>query len=230
MSNYSRQEQIHNPNFKGGGFETFKTLVGLNSFHLTPKKWIEATSVIGFQSRAGRYGGGTYAHKDLAFEFGSWLSAKFKLYLIKEFQRFKEDESQRSELSWDLNCTLAKINYRIHTDAIKEHIINDIISKKQISIVYTNEADVLNIALFGMTAKQWRDDNLKKEGNIREYANVIQLLVLANIESMNAEFIRTGLSQSERLEKLNLAAISQLKSLIKDRNVKRLSTEKIDEI
>ena len=219
-------EQIHNQDFKGGEFETFKTLVGLNSFHLTPRKWIEATDAIGIQSRAGRYGGGTYAHKDLAFEFGSWLSPEFKLYLIKEFQRLKEDESRRSELGWDLHRTLAKINYRIHTDAIKEHVIPQLVSQKQANIVYANEADVLNVALFGITAKQWRDVNPDKEGNIREYANIVQLLVLANIEAMNAEFIRDGLSQSERLKKLNEVAIVQLRSLANNSSVKLLCDEK----
>lgn len=215
-------EQMHNPNFKGGEFDTFKTMVGLNSFRLTPKRWVEATNAIGIQSKAGRYGGGTYAHKDLAFEFGSWLSPEFKLYLIKEFQRLKEDENNRLDLGWNLNRTLAKINYSIHTDSIKEHIIPEVISKKQISIVYANEADVLNVALFGMTAKQWRDDNPEKEGNMREYATVIQLLVLANIEAMNAELIRMGFPQPERLTKLNLAAISQLKTLTNHDMEKRL--------
>lgn len=215
-------EQMHNPDFKGVEFDTFKSEAGLNSFRLTPKKWIEGTNAIGIQSRAGRYNGGTYAHKDLAFEFGSWLSPEFKLYLIKEFQRLKEDENRRSELGWDLNRTLVKLNYRIHTDAIKEHIIPEVISQKQASLVYANEADVLNVALFGMTAKQWRDVNASKEGNIRDYASITQLLVLANIEAMNAEFIRMGLSQSDRLKKLNEIAIKQLKSLTINRPKKLL--------
>tara|TARA_R110000868_G_C10822667_1_gene758721 strand:+ start:362 stop:1222 length:861 start_codon:yes stop_codon:yes gene_type:complete len=206
-------EQMHNPNFKGGEFETFKTQAGLNSFHLTPKKWIDATNAIGIQSKAGRHGGGTYAHKDLAFEFGSWLSPEFKLYLIKEFQRLKEDESHRKELDWDLNRTLAKLNYRIHTDAIKEHLIPDAITNKQSSITYANEADVLNVALFNMTAKEWRTQNPNRKGNIRDDADTMQLLVLANLESMNAEFIRMDISQPERLKKLNQIAITQLKSL-----------------
>jgi hypothetical protein len=169
---------------------SFKTQAGLNSFNLTPKKWIDATNAIGIISKAGRYGGGTFAHKDLAFEFGTWLSPEFKLYLIKEFQRLKEDENDRLHLTWNLHRTLSKINYRIHTDAIKEHIVPHSISKEQANLVYANEADVLNMALFGKTAKQWRDDHPDAEGNIRDQANIEQLLVLANIESMNAEFIR----------------------------------------
>ena len=215
-------EQIHNSSFKGGEFETFKKQAGLNSFHLTPKKWIDTTQAIGIQSKAGRYGGGTYAHKDLAFEFGSWLSPEFKLYLIKEFQRLKEDENKRLSLEWNLNRTLSKINYRIHTDAIKENIIPSNITKEQANFVYANEADILNVALFGKTAKQWRDENPKLEGNIRDYATIEQLLVLANIESMNAEFIRMKLSQSERLVKLNEIAIIQLKSLTGNPIIKKL--------
>ena len=206
-------EQMHNPDFKGGEFETFKKEAGLNSFHLTPRKWIDATRAIGVQSRAGRYGGGTYAHKDLAFEFGSWLSPEFKLYLIKEFQRLKEDESRRLSLDWNLNRTLAKLNYRIHTDAIKARLIPVVVTPAQASIVYASEADVLNVALFGQTAKQWRDANPELEGNMREYASVEQLLVLANIEGMNVEFIRMCLPQSERLTRLNEIAIRQIQLL-----------------
>ncbi|MFI4955641.1 MAG: KilA-N domain-containing protein [Gammaproteobacteria bacterium] len=206
-------EQIHNQNFKGVEFDTFKKEAGLNSFRLTPKKWAEATGAIGIQSRSGRYGGGTFAHKDIAFEFASWLSPEFKLYLIKEFQRLKDDEGHRLSLEWNLNRTLSKLNYRIHTDAIKMHIIPNIISPEQINRIYANEADVLNVALFGQTAKQWRDANPTIEGNMREYATIKQLLVLANIEAMNAEFIRMGLHQSERIKKLNEIAIVQLESL-----------------
>jgi len=215
-------EQIHNPEFKGGEFETFKKEAGLNSFHLTPKKWIEATKAIGIQSRAGRYGGGTYAHKDLAFEFGSWLSPEFKLYLIKEFQRLKEDENRKLSLEWNLNRTLSKVNYRIHTDSIKENIIPENITKEQEQYIYANEADMLNVALFGQTAQQWRAANPGKEGNVRDYSTVEQLLVLANLESMNAEFIRMGLLQGERLRKLNAIAIQQLKSLVGNDNLKKL--------
>lgn len=215
-------EQIHNSNFKGGEFETFKKEAGLNSFHLTPRKWIEATNAIGIYSKSGRYGGGTFAHKDLAFEFGSWLSPEFKLYLIKEFQRLKEDENSRLSLEWNLNRTLSKLNYRIHTDAIKEHIIPENISNEQANYVYASEADVLNVALFGKTAKQWRDENPNLEGNIRDYATIEQLLVLANIESLNAEFIRMEISQKERLLKLNQIAIIQIKSITKNINVQKL--------
>jgi hypothetical protein len=215
-------EQIHNPDFKGVEFDTFKKEAGLNSFRLTPKKWVEATNAIGIQSRAGRYGGGTYAHKDLAFEFGSWLSPEFKMYLIKEFQRLKEDENRRLSLEWNLNRALSKLNYRIHTDAIKETIIPPNITKEQQQIIYANEADVLNVAMFGQTAQQWRKENPGKEGNIRDYSAVEQLLVLANLESMNAEFIRMQLPQDERLSKLNTIAIQQLKSLVGNVNLKKL--------
>ena len=222
-------EQLHNPDFKGGEFETFKKEAGLNSFHLTPRKWIEATRAIGIQSRAGRYGGGTYAHKDIAFEFGSWLSPEFKLYLIKEFQRLKEDENRRLSLDWNLNRTLAKLNYRIHTDAIKARLIPAVITPAQAGLVYASEADVLNVALFGQTAKQWRDANPAQEGNMREYASVEQLLVLANIEGMNAEFIRMGLVQGERLMRLNEIAIRQLQLLTAQGGFKALSGTSADE-
>lgn len=218
-------EQLHNINFKGGEFETFKKQAGLNSFHLTPRKWIDATQAIGIQSRSGRYGGGTYAHKDIAFEFGSWLSPEFKLYLIKEFQRLKDDENRRLSLDWNLNRTLSKLNYRIHTSAIKEHIIPEIVSSDQVNFIYANEADVLNVALFGLTAKQWREANKDKEGNIREYATIEELLVLANIVAINAEFIRIGLPQSERLKRLNEIAINQLKLLVSYKGVEKLTVD-----
>lgn len=205
-------EQINNPAFNSLEFEGIRNEAGRNSFFLSAKKWIEETGACGLIANAGRYGG-TYAHKDIAFEFGSWLSPEFKLYLIKEFQRLKEDENRRLSLAWNLNRTLSKLNYRIHTDAIKEHIIPAAISLEQVNFVYANEADMLNVALFGQTAKQWRDANPQQEGNIREFASIEQLLVLANIEAMNAEFIRMGLSQPERLKKLNEIAIAQLKSL-----------------
>ncbi len=215
-------EQIHNPDFKGLEFETFRKQAGLNSFSLTPRKWIEATGAIGFQSRAGRYGGGTYAHKDIAFEFGSWLSPEFKLYLIKEFQRLKEDENRRLSLAWNLNRTLSKLNYRIHTDAIQAHLIPAAVTPAQAAITYASEADLLNVALFGLTAKQWRDANPKLEGNMREYATIEQLLVLANIESMNAEFIHMALSQGERLKRLNEIAIRQMQVLTSGSAIKQL--------
>jgi hypothetical protein len=215
-------EQLHNPDFKGIEFETFRNQAGLNSFSLTPRKWIEATGAIGFQSRAGRYGGGTYAHKDIAFEFGSWLSPEFKLYLIKEFQRLKDDENQRLQLGWNLQRTLAKINYHIHTDAIKEKLIPPAITKDQTSLVYASEADLLNVALLGQTAKQWRDAHPDADGNIRDHATLEQLVVLTNLESLNSVLIRQGLPQSERLLKLNEIAITQMRTLLYDNNLKRL--------
>ena len=215
-------EQINNPDFNSIEFEGIKNEAGRNSFYLSAKKWLKATNAKGIIASAGRYGG-TYAHKDIAFEFGSWLSPEFKLYLIKEFQRLKEDENRRLSLDWNLNRTLAKLNYRIHTDAIKAHIIPPSIIKEQDSFVYASEADVLNVARFGKMAKQWRDENPSQEGNIRDYATIEQLLVLANIESMNAEFIRMGLPQSERLRKLNQIAIIQLQSLIGNVNIKKLN-------
>ena len=220
-------EQIHNPNFKGIEFETFRNQAGLNSFSLTPRKWIEATNAIGFQSRAGRYGGGTFAHKDIAFEFGTWLSPQFKLYLIKEFQRLKEDENRRLSLAWNLNRTLSKLNYRIHTDAVKAHLIPPEVTPAQAAITYATEADLLNVALFGHTAKQWRDANPKLEGNVRDYASVEQLLVLANMEGMNAEFIHMGLPQNERLKRLNQIAIRQMQVLTSS-NLKALPGAKED--
>ena len=215
-------EQIHNPIFKGLEFETFKNQAGLNSFSLTPRKWIESTNAIGFQSRAGRYGGGTYAHKDIAFEFGSWLSPEFKLYLIKEFQRLKDDENDRLKLDWNLQRTLSKINYRIHTDAIKETLIPAAVTKVQASLVYANEADLLNVALFSQTAKQWRDAHPDAEGNIRDHAPLEQLVVLTNLESLNSVLIRQGLPQPERLATLNGIAITQMRTLLAASSVKRL--------
>lgn len=214
-------EQINNPSFNSPEFEGIKNEAGRNSFYLSAKKWIETTNATGLIASAGRYGG-TYAHKDIAFEFGSWLSPEFKLYLIKEFQRLKEDENRRLSLDWNLNRTLAKVNYRIHTDAIKEKIIPSIITKKQQSLTYANEADLLNVALFGMTAKQWRDQNPNLKGNIRDYSSIEQLLVLANLESLNAEFIRMELTQGDRLKKLNQIAIEQMKSLIGQASIKKL--------
>ena len=202
-------------------FDGIKMQAGLNSFALTPKQWVEKTNAIGIVSKAGRYGG-TYAHKDIAFEFASWVSVEFKLYLIKEFQRLKEDEGQRLSLAWNLNRTLAKLNYRIHTDAIKEHLIPPTVTAAQAAITYANEADVLNVALFGQTAKQWRETNPKLDGNMRDHATIEQLLVLANLEGMNAEFIRMSLPQGDRLKRLNEIAIRQLQSLLVPRDFKRL--------
>lgn len=214
-------EQINNTNFNSLEFEGIKNEAGRNSFYLSAKKWIEKTKAIGVIAKAGRYGG-TFAHKDIAFEFGSWLSPEFKLYLIKEFQRLKDDENQRLSLEWNLNRTLSKINYRIHTDAIKQHIIPQSITTKQAGIVYANEADVLNVALFGKTAQQWHKENPTKKGNIRDFATIEQLLVMANIESMNAEFIRMAISQQDRLLKLNQICIMQLKSLLAHNDIKKL--------
>ncbi|MDP3030183.1 MAG: KilA-N domain-containing protein [Deltaproteobacteria bacterium] len=205
-------ERLNNVVFKPLEFEGFKNRAGLNSFVLTPRQWIDATHAIGLVSKSGRYGG-TYAHKDIAFEFASWISVEFKLYLIREFQRLKEDENSRLSLAWNLNRTLSKLNYRIHTDAIKAHLIPAAVTPAQAAITYANEADILNVALFGQTAKQWRDDNPNLEGNMREYATIEQLLVLANIESMNAEFIHMRLSQGERLKRLNEIAIRQMQVL-----------------
>ncbi len=195
---------------------------GVNSFILTPKRWIEKTSAIGIISKAGRYGG-TYAHKDIAFEFASWISAEFKLFLIKEFQRLKEDEIQNKSLEWDLSRSLSKINYKIHTDAIKEHLLPRTINKPKESFIYANEADLLNVALFGMTAKEWRDANKNKDGNVRDYASVEQLIVLSNLESINAELIKQNLPQNERLVRLNQTAIAQMKSLINNPTLKSLA-------
>ncbi len=217
-------ERLHNPDFKGLEFDTFKKQAGMNSFSLTPRKWIEATDAIGVLSKAGRYGGGTYAHIDIAFEFGSWLSAEFKLYLIKEFQRLKIEENERLALGWDVKRTLTKINYRIHTDSIKAHLIPNRISKEQASIIYADEADLLNMVLFGMTAKGWRTRNPGKDGNIRDYADVSQLVCLANLETLNAEFIRQGITADERLLRLNEIAIIQIKSLLGDSEVKKLES------
>jgi hypothetical protein len=215
-------EKINNPDFKLVEFDQFWKNAGVNSFVLSPGKWIKKTGAIGIISKSGR-GGGTFAHKDIAFEFASWISAEFKLYVIKEFQRLKEEESERLTLGWDMKRTLTKINYKIHTDAIKANIIPNLITKKQTILIYTNEADVLNVALFGMTAKQWREKNLDKEGNIRDCSNIYQLVCLANLESINAEFIRQGLEQSERLKKLNEIAIIQMKSLIENKTIKKLN-------
>ncbi len=216
-------EEMNNPNFKGLEFETFKKEAGLNSFHLTPRKWIEATNAIGIMSKAGRYGGGTFAHRYIAFEFGSWLSPGFKLYLIKEFQRLKENENDRLQLTWNLQRTLAKVNYRIHTDVIKENLIPIALSKDKINFVYADEADLLNMALFGMTAKQWRENNPKAAGNIRDDANIEQLVVLSNMESINAVLIHQNISQPGRLQQLNTIAITQMKSLVGNKKLKKLT-------
>jgi hypothetical protein len=214
-------EKFNNSNFNSIEFDGIKNLSGSNSFSLTPKRWIETTNAIGIVSKTGRYGG-TFAHKDIAFEFATWISPEFKLYLITEFQRLKQDESKRLSLEWNLNRTLSKLNYRIHTDAIKENIIPENITKEQASYIYANEADVLNVALFGKTARQWRDENPNTEGNIRDVATIEQLLVLANIESLNAEFIRMEVSQKDRLLRLNQIAITQIKSITNNSIIQKL--------
>ena len=212
-------EHLNNPNFKPVEFDGFKKQAGLNSFTLTPKQWIEKTGAIGIFSKAGRYGG-TYAHKDIAFEFASWISVEFKLYLIKEFQRLKEEE--RKQLGWDIKRNLAKINYRIHTDAIKENLIPRQLTKAQINNIYASEADILNVALFGLTAKEWPQSNPEKKGNVRDYANVSQLVCLSNMENLNALFINEGLAQKDRLIKLNAIAIQQMKLLTDDHGIRKL--------
>ena len=214
-------EQMHNPDFKVVEFDHFKMQAGLPSFVLSVSEWIEKTNAKGITVKKGKYGG-TYAHVDIAFEFGSAISASFKLYLIKEFQRLKEDENNRLQLTWNLHRTLSKINYQIHTDAIKEHIIPDILSKEQAAQVYASEADVLNVALFGKTAKQWQTENPDAEGNMRDQATIEQLLVLANLESLNAEFIKMKLPQTDRLIKLNQTAITQLKAILGRPQIKKL--------
>jgi hypothetical protein len=205
-------ERLNNPDFNPIEFDGIRKQAGLNSFILTAKRWIDATRAVGLISKAGRYGG-TFAHKDIAFEFASWISVEFRLYLIKEFQRLKEDENRRLSLAWNLNRTLAKLNYRIHTDAVKAHLIPPEVTPAQAAITYATEADLLNVALFGHTAREWRDANPKVEGNVRDYASVEQLLVLANMEGMNAELIHMGLPQGERLKRLNQIAIRQMQVL-----------------
>ncbi len=214
-------ERLNNASFKPLEFEGFKSRAGLNSFVLTPRQWIDTTHASGLVSKSGRYGG-TYAHRDIAFEFAAWISVEFKLYLIKEFQRLKEDESHRLSLAWNLNRTLSKLNYRIHTDAIRAHLIPATVTSAQAAITYASEADLLNVALFGQTAKQWRDANQKLDGNMREYASVEQLLVLANIEGMNAELIHMALPQGERLKRLNEIAIRQMQVLTGATTIKQL--------
>lgn len=215
-------ERINNPNFKPIEFDGLRNEAGLNSFSLTPKRWVISVNAIGIITKSGRYGGGTFAHKDIAFEFASWISAEFKLYLIKEFQRLKTEENERLALGWDVKRQLTKVNYRIHTDAIKENLIPKSVTKNQANIVYASEADILNVALFGKTAKDWREENKEKEGNLRDYCDVTQLVVLANLEGINSELIRAGLSQPERLLKLNEIAIAQMKALIDNPSIKKL--------
>lgn len=203
-------EELHNPNFNYGEFAIIKSQAGLNSYKISVKEWVSKTNAIGIVSKAGRYGG-TYAHKDIAFEFGMWISPKFKLLLIKEFERLKSEEQK--QLGWNAKRELSKINYRIHTDAIKNNLIPKELTKEQINYIYAEEADVLNMALFGMTAKKWRENTTNKDGNIRDYASIDELICLANLENLNSVFINDGLSQPERLKRLNKIAISQMKIL-----------------
>jgi len=216
-------ESIYNPAFNYGEFATIKSQAGLNSYKISVKEWVEKTGAIGLKATAGRYGG-TYAHPDIAFEFGMWISPEFKIYLVKEFRRLKEEESSRLQLGWNLQRTLSKINYRIHTDAIKETLVPPTITKIQASHVYASEADLLNVALFGQTAKQWQDSHPDAQGNQRDNATLEQLVVLTNLESLNAVFIRQGLLAPERLQKLNEIAITQMRSLLADHHIKRLAS------
>ena len=210
-------ESLYNPMFKPLEFEVFRKEAGLNAFTLSPQKWTKTTNAIGIVAKSGRYGG-TFAHKDIAFKFASWISVEFELYIVKEFQRLKEEEQK--QLGWSAKRELSKINYRIHTDAIKRNIIPEEVTPQQASIIYANEADVLNVAMFGMTAKQWREANADKKGNIREYATINELICLSNMENLNAVFIDQGLPQGERLIKLNQIAIQQMKVLEGDDNRK----------
>jgi len=214
-------ELLYNPDFNYTEFGTIKNAAGSNNFVLSVKKWIESTKAIGITAKAGRYGG-TYAHKDIAFHFGMWISPKFQLLLIKEYQRLKEEELSNISLEWNVSRTLAKVNYRIHTDAIKENLIPKALNKSQIHFVYANEADLLNVALFGLTAKEWRQKNHEHKGNMRDEATIEQLVVLSNLESLNAVFIQQGLVQSERLKQLNQIAIQQMKSLLNNSQIEKL--------
>ena len=206
-------EQLHNPDFNRVQFEAVKTEAGLNRFVMTPTKWIEQMNAIGIVSKSGRYGGGTYAHSDIAMSFATWISPEFQLYILKDYRRLKADENSRLSLNWNLNREIAKLNYRIHTDAIKDYLILPELTPEQISYKYANEADMLNMVLFGMTAKQWRDANPRKKGNIRDDANLTQLLVLANMESYNAILIGQGKAMSERIILLRELAIKQMETL-----------------
>ena len=214
-------ERINNPQFNPIEFDGFRKKAGLNSFILTAKQWIEKTNAIGIISKSGRYGG-TYAHKDIAFEFASWISVEFKLYLIKEFQRLKEEESDRKSLDWDIKRNLVRINYRIHTDTIKRHLIPEKISITEEKLIYATEADILNLALFGSTAREWREKNPSFEGNMRDYADVTQLICLSNLENLNAHFIKEGIPKLSRLEKLNKIAIEQMTLLADQPEIRKL--------
>ena len=216
-------ESMNNKNFKGGEFATFKNEAGSNKFKMSPQKWIKETNAIGIVSKSGRYDGGTFAHPDIAFEFASWLSPEFKLYLIKEFERLKSNEMYQQKIEWHANRLLSKLNYVVHTDAVKNYIVPTL-TEEQKRFVYAEEADVLNVALFGMTAKEWRKENpkLAKKGNIRDYTDLLHLVILNNLENTNAEFIKLGISQSERLINLNNSARNQMEILKNNNNIKEL--------
>lgn len=206
-------ETLHNPNFKRIEFDTFKGNAGTNAFVFSIKDWTKTLGAVGLFTKSGRYGGGIYAHIDIAFEFASWISPEFKLYIIKDYQRLKQDENSRLSLGWNLNREVAKLNYHIHTDAIKDNLIPPELTKAQMSFVYADEADMLNVVLFGKTAKEWRKEHLKSKGNMRDEASLQQLLVLANMESYNAILIQQGLEQPERMVKLRELAVQQLNTL-----------------
>lgn len=214
-------EKLNNPDFKGVEFDPIQKEAGYNSFTMSPSRWAETTNAIGVITKKGRFGG-TFAHKDIAFEFASWISSEFKLYLLKEFQRLKTEESDKANLEWNVSRTIAKLNYRVHTDAVKEYLIPSDLSKSKQRFVYTDEADLLNMSLFGKTAKQWRSENPDEKGNIRDFATMEQLVVLSNIESFNSELIKDGISAEQRLDKLNKIAISQMKIMLENKNVKNL--------
>lgn len=221
-------EQLNNPAFKGIEFESFKSEAGSNAFTLSPQRWIESTNAIGIISKSGRYGG-TYAHSDIAFEFASWVSPEFKLYIIKDYQRLKKDEAEKLALGWDSKRELSKINYRIHTDAVKEFLITPELTPQEMTYKYASEADMLNMALFGKTAKQWREETGNTKENMRDYATVEQLIILVNIESMNADLIREGFSQGERLKKLRSVAYYQMQSLTNSNAVLKLKNNLIED-
>jgi len=218
-------EQLNNPNFKGVEFDSFIHEAGSNAFTLSPQKWISTTNAVGMLSRSGRYGG-TFAHKDIAFEFASWVSAVFKLYIIRDYQRLKADENSRISLEWNVNRVISKINYKIHTDAIKSNLIPHLVSKQQQAFTYASEADMLNVALFGKTAREWKEQNPETTGNMRDEANIQQLIVLSNLESMNAELIKQGIPQNMRLVALNKMAIEQMTSILGSSTIKQLTGKK----
>ena len=217
-------EQLNNPDFKGVEFDSFIHEAGSNAFTLSPQKWIAATNAVGMLSKSGRYGG-TFAHKDIAFEFASWVSAEFKLYIIKDYQRLKADENSRISLEWNVNRVISKINYKIHTDAIKDNLIPHLVSKQQQAFTYASEADMLNVALFGKTAREWKEQNPEAKGNMRDEATIQQLIVLSNLESMNAELIKQGILQNKRLIALNKMAIEQMTSIVGSAAIRRLGKE-----